>query len=117
MPKKIATSASFFSCPPINAILQTCEIVYTSNWYALTNFKHPNVQEISKYVAGEDCEVVTFSDLFQLFNEWCAYTATDEELLYWRYYWKCVPTKIRERATNLVEARKKSRIKSDVPTT
>ncbi len=113
---KIATSASFFTCPAVDVILHSCDIVYTSNSYAIANFKHPSVQHISKYVAGENegCEIITFSDLFEAFNEWCAHTATDSELTYWYDYWKLPPTKIRERAVEWCKARNVS--KSDVPT-
>lgn len=98
---KIALSASYFNCPPVAALLHACDIVYTTNDYALSNFPHKDIREMSKKPDGfppSDVETVTFSDLIRIFNTWVYEIATDEELTEWADYFKTKdPAKMREK--------------------
>jgi hypothetical protein len=89
---KIAFSASYFNCPPVREILETCDKIYTTNQFAVVKLATlpielttgPNIEAMRNSHPREDS--VTFSDLFVVFNKWVANTATDEELYDWASY-------------------------------
>lgn len=86
---KIALSASFFNCPAIAEILHSCDIVFTTNPYALEHFAHKDIRAESTRLPityPADSEIVTFTHLFKEFNKWVAEVATDEELCDWAGY-------------------------------
>ena len=87
--KRVALSASYYNCPPVAELLLSCETVHTTNKYVLANFKHPNIipfDHRATMALVENCEVIEFSELFQLFNNWVAFEATNKELEDWYVY-------------------------------
>ena len=104
---KIATSASFYNCPAVQDILMSCDVVYTSNDYALANFNHPNIKHIGfkPEEFGPDDEVVTYSDLHFAFYKWVANTATDNELYEWSSYFASPPEKTKHIQSIRAEAK------------
>lgn len=103
---KIALSASFFNCPPVAALLHTCDIVYTTNDYALENFTHRDIRPMTAKPPGnppEGIEVVDFPDLFKVFYAWVRDVATDEELAEWTdYFQENDPAEMRKKAVEIV---------------
>mgnify|MGYP000852430167 FL=1 len=99
---KIALSASFFTCPPVAALLHTCNIVYTTNDHALENFGHKDIRPMAAKPPGnppEGIEIVDFPDLFRIFNAWVHDVATDEELAEWASYFQTKdPAEMRKKA-------------------
>lgn len=90
---KIAFSASYFNCPPVREILNTCDKIYTTNQFAVVKLATlpielttgSNIEAMKNSHPREDS--VTYSDLFVVFNQWVANTATDEELMQdWSIY-------------------------------
>lgn len=103
---KIALSASYFNCPLVLEELLSCDIVFTSNNYAIEKLSSTlNIKEHAKYKKEDysDCEIVRFSALFALHNKWIKTIATDEELLadenYARYFGTKDPQEMRNRLT------------------
>lgn len=97
---KIALSASYFNCPPVAELLHSCDIVYTTNDYALKNFAHKDIRAMKQWegsrkqeIQGERFEfmqldpvIITSSELIKIFHNWVANTATDIDLIYWSQY-------------------------------
>ena len=97
---KIALSASYYNCPPVAELLNSCDIVYTTNDYALENFAHKDIRAMKQWdgsrqqeIQGErfeymrlDPTIITFSDLIKIFHNWVANIATDEDLIHWSQY-------------------------------
>jgi hypothetical protein len=106
---RVAWSASYFNCPPVAALLHSCDIVYTTNDYALANFAHKDIRAMSTRPPGSppsDVEVIHFTDLFRLFNAWAA-NATTGELDHWHEYFKTTDAdEIRKRAGEISQGLK-----------
>lgn len=103
--KIIALSASFFNCPPCAEILSRCDVVFSSNPYALENFQHNNKRPISEYNPEEFTNATRFEfpALRRVFSLWCAFTATDSELVEWfQYFGATVPDAIRATARDSI---------------
>lgn len=110
---KIALSASFFNCPAIAEILHSCDIVFTTNPYALEHFAHKDIRAKKLWDGSHESEsqgerfefmrldpvIIDFPDLYRAFHLWVAEVATDEELCDWAGYFGTGNfERIRERA-------------------
>ena len=89
---KIALTASYFNCPPVAELLQSCDIVYTTNDYALVNFTHKNMRTMKRWederfqFTNDEIEFIKFGDVRLIFNDWVANKATDDDLIAWSNY-------------------------------
>ena len=98
MSRKIAFSASYFNCPPVLAILQSCDVVYTTNKYAvdvlksngmdivLMNVDKSAAEFIRDFPRGDYDTFVEYPELYKTFHDWVHNDATDEQLEEWTKY-------------------------------
>lgn len=85
---RIAITSSYYNCPPVDALLKTCVVVFTTNEYAILNYKHRNIRSIKDYNPDEflGYEIIDFSIVRKLFLDWAKNKATDDQLNSWLSY-------------------------------